>query len=111
MKGLFIPGITENMFRNSSLEGIETLMAEGEIHNINYSNWIPVTEKLPEDYQRVLITVVNYDGDKVVRVAVYYDLKKIFKVKENNESWKVGEEGLLAWRPLPEPYKTESEIN
>ena len=109
MKGLFIPGITENMFRNSSLEGIETLMAEGEIHNINYSNWIPVTEKLPEDYQRVLITVVRYDGEKNVRVAKYRSKFKTFDCLENHEQWEVGEEGLLAWQPLPEPYQEEKE--
>jgi hypothetical protein len=37
MKGLFIPEITAEMFRNGSLESIETLMAEGEIYDIEYS--------------------------------------------------------------------------
>ena len=36
MKGLFIPGITAEMFRNGCLEGIEALMAEGEIYDIEY---------------------------------------------------------------------------
>lgn len=36
MKGLFIPEITAKMFRNGSLESIETLMAEGEIYDIDY---------------------------------------------------------------------------
>lgn len=36
MKGLFIPDITAEMFRNGCLEGIETLMAEGEIYDIEY---------------------------------------------------------------------------
>ena len=40
MKGLFIPGITAEMFRNGRLESIETLMAEGEIYDIEYSKWI-----------------------------------------------------------------------
>ncbi len=67
--------------------------------------WIPVSERLPEDFQRVLVTIVNYNGDKVVRVAVYHDKKKFFKIKENHEEWEVGEKGLLAWMPLPEPYE------
>lgn len=37
MKGLFIPEITAEMFRNGCLESIETLMAEGEIYDIDYS--------------------------------------------------------------------------
>lgn len=36
MKGLFIPEITAEMFRNGSLESIEALMAEGEIYDIDY---------------------------------------------------------------------------
>jgi hypothetical protein len=74
------------------------------------TRWIPVSEKLPEDYQRVLVTVVNYWGIEVVRVAEYSNQKKIFQIKESNDKWKVGEEGLLAWMPLPlpKPYK-ESE--
>ena len=67
--------------------------------------WIPVSERLPEDFQRVLVTIVRYNGDKIVRVAEYYDKKKFFQIKENDEQWEVGEKGLLAWMPLPEPYK------
>lgn len=36
MKGLFIPEITTEMFRNGCLESIEALMAEGEIYDIDY---------------------------------------------------------------------------
>ena len=74
--------------------------------------WISVNERLPEDYQRVLVTVVRYNGDRVVRVAEYYSRsngKGIFQIKENDEQWEVGEKGLLAWMPLPEPYKEVSE--
>ena len=36
MKGLFIPEITAEMFRNGCLESIEALMAEGKIYDIDY---------------------------------------------------------------------------
>ena len=36
MKGMFIPEITVEMFRNACLESIETLMAEGEVYDIEY---------------------------------------------------------------------------
>jgi hypothetical protein len=57
---------------------------------------------------------VNYKEDKVVRVAVYYNKDKgkgIFQIKENHEQWEVGEKGLLAWMPLPEPYEKGGEEN
>lgn len=67
--------------------------------------WIPVSERLPKDLQRVFVTIVNYEGQKVVRVAVYYQWRDVFKICENSEEWKVGEKGLLAWQPLPDPYE------
>lgn len=70
--------------------------------------WIHVSERLPEEFQRVLVTIVNYNGDKVVRVAEYYN--RVFRIKENHEQWEVGEKGLLAWVPLPEPYKGVDEV-
>lgn len=78
--------------------------------SLEQPRWIPISEKLPEDYQRVLVTVVSCWGIEVVRVAEYSNQKKIFQIKESNDKWKVGEEGLLAWMPLPLPklYK-ESE--
>ena len=34
-KGVFIPDITVEMFRNASLEGVEELMASGEMEDIS----------------------------------------------------------------------------
>ena len=112
MKGLFIPEITAEMFRNGCIESIEALMAEGEIYDVEYPQWTPISEKLPdeklpEDFQRVLISVVNYAGNKVVRVACYIDPRRLFRVEGSNNCWEVGEKGLLAWMPLPEPYKQQ----
>lgn len=80
-----------------------------ECGKLKNGEWIPVSEKLPEDYQRVLITVVRYDGERNVRVVKYRNKFKTFDCLENHEQWEVGEEGLLAWRPLPEPYQEEKE--
>ena len=87
----------------------EKVLLDLKAHGEFIASWIPVSEKLPEDYQRVLITIVNHQGDNLVRVAQYCKRKKIFQVKENGEWWKVGEVGLLAWMSLPDPYKVGSD--
>ena len=125
MKGLFIPEITAEMFRNGCLESIEALMAEGEIYDIEYSRWIPITSipmteeekehykthpeyqddyrifncKLPDDGQEVLISVYGgVEVDTFVQDAndgCYFEGRDIYDVD--------------AWMPLPLPYKQEVE--
>lgn len=75
--------------------------------------WIPISEdNLPEDFQKVLITIKRYDGSRAVREAEYYENRtlgrKTFRVFANNERWEVGEEGLIAWMPKPEPCQETS---
>ena len=137
MKGLFIPEITTEMFRNGCLESIEALMAEGKIYDIDYqqpcedcisreavmsvifdlwepteyndeddfleclensinrllsvkpeTKWIPCTERLPQNGQKVLITTKNGS------VMDFYYI-------EGNSTWDM----VTAWTPAPEPYK------
>jgi hypothetical protein len=128
MKGLFIPGITAEMFRNGCLESVEALMAEGEIYDIDYSPWIPVSERLPENLQTVNVTWQNHEPE-----PYYHDIKDrsfVATAVYYNEDWYwysttcadyLGEYGrndvdkideaieIIAWMPLPEPYKAESE--
>lgn len=62
------------------------------------SDWIPVTERLPEVWKSVLVT----SGHLRVR-----DIRIAF-VNENMEwcsIWSSCEPDILAWMPLPEPYK------
>lgn len=75
------------------------------------TKWIPVTEKVPRHQQRVLVTVVRYDGSRNVRVAKYNCLSHVFRILENSEEWRIGDEGLLAWCSLPEPYGEKEDEN
>ena len=71
VKGLFIPGITAEMFRNRCLESIETLMAEGEIYDIEYSPWrIANGMSLPKGHGRLI------DADALLK-----------DVRDNSESY------------------------
>lgn len=124
MKGLFIPEITAEMFRNGCLESIEALMAEGKIYDIEYSPWIPIKTRpltaeekehyadlgysedsigfmydcdLPEDGQEVLIT--ERRGNVVVDTFCRDDGCYF----EDN----CDEDDVVAWMPLPAPYEPQ----
>lgn len=107
MKGLFIPGITVEMFRNGCLESIEALMAEGEIYDIYYSPWIPCSERLPQKNE--------YIGDVCKYYLIQDEYGDMHVAHLSNVGWipmeslkAIGSE-VVAYMPLPEPYKAESE--
>ncbi len=67
--------------------------------------WIPVTERLPKRYELVLVT----DKFGLVDTArfIHDDLME-------NDEWKVTNDetiDVIAWMPLPQPYKAESEVS
>lgn len=101
MKGLFIPGITAEMFRNGCLESIDALMAEGEIYDIEYSRWIPVTERLPEEDGEYLVTWTTSRSKRpLLEICEYscgmWDM-------DNGSAYSDAE--VIAWMSLPECYK------
>ena len=57
--------------------------------------WIPVSERLPDEYGEYMITYRLMKGQEVVRKDIYNDHFKRF-----NEG-----SCVIAWKPLPEPYK------
>ena len=100
MKGLFIPEITAEMFKSGCLESIEALMAVGEIYDIEYQPWIPWNSgRFPKESGTY--TVTAYDGaTKRVTYAKYQKRLKRWELTGARTYWRV-----LAWMPLPEPYK------
>ena len=117
MKGIFIPDITAEMFRNGCLESIEALMAEGEVYDIEYEpepQWIPCTPvTMPEEdnwlgglrrkfSERVLVSVLNSaDEDEWVDVSQTIDGEWVLELPRHCK--------VVAWMPLPEPYQEEGE--
>ena len=71
--------------------------------------WIPVSEKLPNELERVLITVCysNDRKDKVIQVGSVYTDRFGDLVWNYTEEYGFCKSKVLAWMPLPEPYKEE----
>ena len=67
-----------------------------------YNNgWIPCSERLPEDDSICMVTV-EYPNNETVVDYGWFDRKRV--------CWFVGMQefrtsNILAWQPLPEPYK------
>lgn len=67
--------------------------------------WIPVTERLPDMRQIVLIT----NGKGNVRCGQYRGIDFVINGRQRWQ-WKGNtSEQVVAWQPLPEPYKEGEE--
>ena len=70
------------------------------------NGWIPVSERLPEEYGRYLVTTVY---GKVKESE--FDLKKWWQIDNSTISleWEEEPNKVVAWRPLPPKYEEVSE--
>lgn len=76
--------------------------------------WIPVEERLPEDDVNVLITYADIDDDQYVGIDITnYGYAYLGGNKLDFKEWRSPFEyfgsnyKVIAWRPLPEPYRPE----
>lgn len=91
----------------------------GELPN---GGWIPVSERLPEKNGKYLVTVSSFCGlpQHIEVLSFAMDLHRIDKYDfpehkcgfyEYDSEWGYLEvDDVLAWMPLPEEYKEESEV-
>ena len=101
-KGIFIEGITAEMFRNGSLEAVEALIAEGECEDIELPGWIPVSKELPEEFAYVLVST---DREEVFTADYMGVIGNDHCFDDSNGDMYEGE--VVAWMPMPKPYNGE----
>lgn len=78
------------------------------IHALKETQWIPISERLPEEEEYILLSFANYTG---------LDIGRYEKDGENDKFYTGDDEetyahyGLIvnAWMPLPKPYKEKTE--
>lgn len=83
------------------------------------NGWIPVGERLPEEYGEYLVTIVPSAGYLWAKriIANFSDLMGIVKkpIFYTGEVGKIDFEDItdmvIAWCPLPEPYRPERSMN
>lgn len=63
--------------------------------------WIPVRERLPEEAGTYIVNALNGERD-IVTFAKWQNRYKRFDMTGARAYWRI-----IAWRPLPEPYRPE----
>lgn len=73
--------------------------------------WIPISERLPEP-NKLVVCYITTGVTETYFLALWNDVQKTWeegiggcRLLERDLGYKV-----IAWRPLPEPYKAESEV-
>ena len=88
----------ENFLKAITNEAIEIVKQEAERYN---NGWIPCSEKLPDVRQDVLVTV-KYTGF----MGMHGYWIQTGHMEAENDWWGNCAGGeVIAWQPLPEPYK------
>lgn len=73
--------------------------------------WIPVGERLPDEYDGLVLAQVS--GKPRENITLNNALQLACYISEAGEGWIVEEypewenPNVIAWRPLPEPYRPE----
>ena len=82
--------------------------------NITGEGWIPVDERMPEDDVDVLITYADIDDENYTDICITtYGYAYLGGNKLDFKEWRSPFEyfktnyKVIAWRPLPEPYRPE----
>lgn len=72
-------------------------------------HWIPYTpETMPEDSGEYLVSIIDeYDGDYEAVGVAWFAHKKDYDIKESEWRELGIDETVIAWMPLPAPFRSK----
>ena len=94
-----------------SLIDLESRIAELPSADVRENRWIPVSEKLPENHEEVLIYLssnritIGLYNSHVLPLAPYKPIG--WGVNAQTAIHNFCSDDVVAWMPLPEPYKAD----
>ena len=93
-------------WNNAILRAVEIVyqLAEEYVPEINVGKWIPCSERLPDDFMSFEYLTIR-KGQTLATIT--YFCAANHKWYSNRKSTKEIE--VIAWQPLPEPYKPEQQ--
>ena len=98
--------------RETYMQRFEALrMAIEALQEPQVGDWIPVSERLPEERQDRYypISLVTLDNEDVCLGVYRYDDKEWWTRMSEGETVYTTDHKVTAWQPLPEPYKESEE--
>lgn len=80
---------------------------DGE-NDVENNGWIPVEERLPEEEEKCIITdKCGYVHDGIIYDYAYNKDENPSFHRWDDEYWECFRPDVIAWRSLPEPYRSE----
>lgn len=76
------------------------------IHALKETQWIPCSERLPEEEEYILLSFANYTGLDIGRYENDGENDKFYP-GDDEETYAHYGLTVNAWMPLPEPYREE----
>lgn len=91
------------IFRDTNCYGTMSIAKSVILNYLQDRHWIPVSEHMPEEFESVLVCYKSQGG-------MAQAVSERFVNMDGSNRWSAlaGIEPI-AWMPLPEPYKSESE--
>lgn len=94
--------IKDKTLLSEAMEKLAKLEDAGDTNVL--SRWIPISERLPEEEEYILLSFANYTGLDIGRYEKDGENDKFYP-GDDEETYAHYGSVVNAWMPLPEPYK------